>query len=1116
MSDKYKWQIFCITEGAFIEGIVTGESTPTTCFNNAGHTVNPNSQRQLSTFKASQETELTISKDPNVAGTGNLILDGTINFTENGTPSTPAATKHTLFYSSTDSKLKSINSSGTVESLNPLTTKGDLFVKNATVNDRLPVGTNGQVLVADSAEATGLKWSSEASNTTASNIGTAGVGVFDAKVGDDLQFKNINTGSSKVTITDDTGNDEIDIDIVEANIIHQNLSGAGTNTHAQIDSHISSTSNPHSVDISDVTPLTTKGDIVARNATVTTRLGVGTNGQILIADSAEATGLKWDTNTGGANDCKVKVSANDTTPDYLTNKIVAATRTGLTLSDLNDTGDEDLQIDLTAQIKAPDGSDTIPTYSFDADSSTGMYRESSGDLAFSQDGTCVLEIQTGASKRVFISNQVPNYETLVTTNQTLTNKKYVDDEITSAIATHDGTNTHAQIDSHISSTSNPHSVDISDVTPLTTKGDLMVRNSSASTRLAVGTNDYVLTADSTQATGVKWAAAGGGQTIYDAIVATSGGDYTSIYAAFNAGHKSVFVHPGTYNETNDIIIPMGGSLTGHCSDTTICNFTANKSIKLDGSGRRITTGTVSVTIDTTTVTGSGTTFTTLQSGDYLELNKTFYKIGSITNNTSLELLNAFRGITISSETFIGQSMISCISINDIQITGTAQHAIHINQGININVNDCTIANCGTLSTYSAIHILRSSECFINKSFVVNCTSKGIILETCTSVVIDFCTIKNNSQHALEIDDTYLSSITESFITHIDTMGVNVQNGSGSMLIKNCIITYCTDRGVNTEPGTNGTTVNSCKVMYCTTAAIDFDGSNDILSDCTVNNNYGDAMYGGPTVLATSNRIENNTGHGLNFENDDYTVVNDNYIANNGGNGINIASNCIVTGNLIRDNGTNGISVSSSKTNTTITSNRILGHTNGVYINSGCTNMIVRDNNCEGNTTDIVDNGTSTNSTNTIGGAGTNMVSIIKDVKSQGTHAGTFSSGAWRQRDLNTLEGNAGSRVSVASNQFTLQPGKYLVYATAPAHDVSYNRLRLRNTTDTTYVYGMVADADLNGTTSYVTVSGYYDFTSTKTLRLEHRCQTTENNDGFGVATGWGSEVYATITITVLE
>jgi hypothetical protein len=45
----------------------------------------------------------------------------------------------------------------------PLTTKGDLYTYSTT-DARLPVGTNGHTLVADSAEATGLKWQAPASS----------------------------------------------------------------------------------------------------------------------------------------------------------------------------------------------------------------------------------------------------------------------------------------------------------------------------------------------------------------------------------------------------------------------------------------------------------------------------------------------------------------------------------------------------------------------------------------------------------------------------------------------------------------------------------------------------------------------------------------------------------------------------------------------------------------------------------------------------------------------------------------------------------------------------------------------------------------------------------------
>ena len=49
------------------------------------------------------------------------------------------------------------------DALSPSTTKGDLILHNGTNNLRLAVGTNNQVLAADSAQATGVKWTNAAS-----------------------------------------------------------------------------------------------------------------------------------------------------------------------------------------------------------------------------------------------------------------------------------------------------------------------------------------------------------------------------------------------------------------------------------------------------------------------------------------------------------------------------------------------------------------------------------------------------------------------------------------------------------------------------------------------------------------------------------------------------------------------------------------------------------------------------------------------------------------------------------------------------------------------------------------------------------------------------------------
>lgn len=132
--------------------------------------------------------------------------------------------------------------------LSPLTTKGDVL-GYSTVNARIPVGTDGQVLTADSTQTLGLKWSTPAGSGTVTSVALT-VPSFLSVSGSPITT----SGTLAVTLSG-------------AALPIANGGTAGTTANGAFN---------------NLSPMTTAGDIIYEDATPkAVRLPIGTTSQVL-------------------------------------------------------------------------------------------------------------------------------------------------------------------------------------------------------------------------------------------------------------------------------------------------------------------------------------------------------------------------------------------------------------------------------------------------------------------------------------------------------------------------------------------------------------------------------------------------------------------------------------------------------------------------------------------------------------------------------------------------------------------------------------------------------------------------------------------------------------------
>jgi hypothetical protein len=154
----------------------------------------------------------------------------------------------------------------------------------------------------------------------------------------------------------------------------------------------------------------------------------------------------------------------------------------------------------------------------------------------------------------------------------------------------------------------------------------------------------------------------------------------------------------------------------------------------------------------------------------------------------------------------------------------------------------------------------------------------------------------------------------------------------------------------------------------------------------------------------------------------------------------------------------------------------------------------------------------------MGAVPTERVAYLKD-KLTGA-AGSSVATSWQTRRLQSLEGDT-SFISLVSNQFTLEKGRYLIQASAPAYKVDYHKIILR---DIAASSGVAYSENVIGTDMYSSaadstvtksvIDGFFEINTPTTFEIQHYTSAAHAS-GLGVAVTSPS-VYTQVKITKLR
>lgn len=466
-------------------------------------------------------------------------------------------------------------------------------------------------------------------------------------------------------------------------------------------------------------------------------------------------------------------------------------------------------------------------------------------------------------------------------------------------------------------------------------------------------------------TALEGAAAGGGssQLTFDAVIPD---DYTLLSTAIAGGATSVFVRDGTYQESASVTFPSWFRAVGE-SHNTIIELTSSATALQTASDAAYSTGLVTLTNGSATVTGASTSWLgDVAAGDTLVVGVGIFTVAAVASDTSLTITTAYTGdtatglsyytytpstVTLERMTFLRSASTNGGLLNLQQCNGfKVEYCQFIRPGAANNTGGSAIAvDYGSFGTIGQCMFQYDDVAVsVNNSVAVNITechfqggsTAAVSLAVTDGMSISNCAFKGNEVGILlGTGATDHLSLSDIVIQHPNTYGIEITEDASADSIKlnNVYVESAGGSGF----GVAGTLVysqfNGMTITGSTDNGILFNGTTAIrdlmISNSHLSDNGGAGTVLGPAVIAS-----------INFSGC--------YFNNNGTNGIIVRGDDVsFTGCQANDNVNAGIRVDSSATDCVITGGRFTGNDTGIWLRAGATRAQVTGVNTLGNTTD---------------------------------------------------------------------------------------------------------------------------------------------------------------------